>query len=273
MDFLLLLFEKGEEVVLKGGRVLRFEVLTDIGRKRTVNEDCAAVFTIKDGPTLAIIADGMGGHRGGDYASSTAVQILGEKFLKVENPKSLDEEDWKELLQEMILYVNRTLFNIAEKDENFKGMGTTLDAVLIYGNKGLVTHVGDSRVYMIDEREILQITKDHSFVNILLDSGEITEEEAAKHPQRNWIMRAVGSEKFITPDFYNIELNGQTYLLICTDGLSNKVDNERIHRIVATDGDLRDKAMELIRLANEMGGEDNISVILAGPSASEVSQQ
>lgn len=222
---------------------------------------------------LAVVADGMGGHRGGDYASSTAVKILGEQFVKVDNSASMDEEDWKEWLQETVLHVNRTLFEIAEKDEEYKGMGTTLDAVLIYGTKGLVTHVGDSRVYTINQKEILQITKDHSFVNILLDSGEITEEEAARHPQRNWIMRAVGSEKTIMPDFYQIQLDEQTYLLICTDGLSNKVENERIQEIVTSSEDLHEKAVKLVELANEMGGEDNISVILASQSTSEVSQQ
>ncbi|WP_252503651.1 Stp1/IreP family PP2C-type Ser/Thr phosphatase [Sporosarcina sp. Marseille-Q4943] len=251
---------------------MRFEVVTDIGQKRTVNEDSAAVFEIQDGPTLAVVADGMGGHRGGDFASSTAVRILGEQFMKVDNLANMEEEDWKDWLQETVLEVNRTIFEIAENDVEYKGMGTTLDAVLIYENKALVTHIGDSRVYTINKNEILQITKDHSFVNILLDSGEITEEEAARHPQRNWIMRAVGSEKSISPDFYQIQLDEQTYLLICTDGLSNKVNNERIRTIVTSDGDLHEKAVKLVELANEMGGEDNISVILASPHGSEVSQ-
>lgn len=253
--------------------MLQFEVVTDIGKKRTVNEDSAAVFAIQDGPTLAVVADGMGGHRGGDYASSTAVRILGERFMKVDSATTMDEDDWREWLQETVMQVNRTLYDVAEDDNEYKGMGTTLDAVLIYGDKGLVTHIGDSRVYTINRNEILQITKDHSFVNILLDSGEITEEEAAKHPQRNWIMKAVGSEKTIMPDFYQIKLDGQTYLLICTDGLSNKVDNAQIQTIVTADGDLHDKAVKLVELANELGGEDNISVILASPSASEVSPQ
>ncbi|MFC5603016.1 Stp1/IreP family PP2C-type Ser/Thr phosphatase [Sporosarcina koreensis] len=253
--------------------MLRFEVVTDIGKKRTVNEDSAAVFAILDGPKLAVVADGMGGHRGGDYASSTAVRILGEQFMKVDDPSNMEDEDWKEWLLETVLHVNRTIFEIAEKDSEYKGMGTTLDAVLIYGNKGLITHIGDSRVYMINRNEILQITKDHSFVNVLLDSGEITEEEAARHPQRNWIMRAVGSEKSIMPDFHQISIDEQTYLLICTDGLSNKVDNDRIKTIVTSDADLHDKAVKLVELANELGGEDNISVILASLPNSEVSQR
>jgi len=193
--------------------------------------------------------------------------------LSVEDSAKMDEEDWKEWLHEKVLHVNRTLYDIAENDTEYKGMGTTLDAVLIYGSKGLVTHVGDSRVYMINRNEIIQITKDHSFVNILLDSGEITEEEAAIHPQRNWIIRAIGSEKSIMPDFHPIHMDDQSYLLICTDGLSNKVDNERIRDIVTSDGDLHDKAVKLVELANELGGEDNISVILASLPTSEVSRR
>lgn len=252
---------------------MQFEVLSDIGKKRTVNEDSAAVFTIEEGPILAVIADGMGGHRGGDYASSTAVRMLGELFLKVENPIDMTHEDWNEWLQEAVLDINRTIFETAENDVDFKGMGTTLDAVLMHGNKGLVTHIGDSRVYTITESAIVQVTKDHSFVNVLLDSGEITEQEAANHPQRNWIMRAIGSERTISPDFYQLDLQENTYLLICTDGLSNKVTNEQLHTIVRSDGDLHSKAVKMIELANEMGGEDNISVILAGPSKVEVSTQ
>lgn len=252
---------------------MRFEVVTDIGKKRTVNEDSAAVFGIQNGPTLAVVADGMGGHRGGEYASSTAVRILGEQFMKMDGSADMDDEDWREWLQETVLHVNRIIYELAESNEEYKGMGTTLDAVLIYGNKGLITHVGDSRVYTINESKILQVTKDHSFVNILLDSGEITEEEAARHPQRNWIMRAVGSEKTIMPDFYQIQLEEQPYLLICTDGLSNKVDNERIRDIVTSEGNLYDKAIELVELANDLGGEDNISVILASHSSSEVSER
>ncbi|WHT46974.1 protein phosphatase 2C domain-containing protein [Sporosarcina thermotolerans] len=187
----------------------------------------------------------------------------------VSNSAEMDDEDWKEWLLETVSFINQTIFEVAERDENFKGMGTTLDAVLVNGNKGLVTHVGDSRVYIINETEIIQITKDHSYVNILLDSGEITEEEAATHPQRNWIMRAVGSEKSITPDFYHIQLKENAYLLICTDGLSNKVHSEKIHSIVTLDGNLHSKAVELVKLANDMGGEDNISVVL-GYSDSEV---
>lgn len=252
---------------------MQFEVLSDIGKKRTVNEDSAAVFTLLEGITLAVVADGMGGHRGGDFASSTAIKVLGEEFMKLTASEFEQQEDWAEWLKETVLYVNRILYNQANDNEELKGMGTTLEAILIIGSKCLGVHIGDSRVYSITENEISQLTTDHSYVNVLVDSGEITEQEAEVHPQRNWIMKALGSERSIDPDCYSIEMKEENYLLLCTDGLSNKVDNDSIKKIVLSNQVLRETAKELIDMANKMGGEDNISVILIGPSDAEVSIQ
>lgn len=249
---------------------MQFEVLTDIGRKRTVNEDSAAVYTLPEGVILAVIADGMGGHRGGDFASSTAIKVIGEEFLKLKSSEFIDDENWVEWLEEAIIHVNRLLYNYAEDNEEFKGMGTTLEAAIIRDRTCLVSHIGDSRVYAISEGNVRQITRDHSYVNVLIDSGEITEEAATVHPQRNWIMKAVGSEKTIEPDFHSLELDDDTYLLICTDGLSNKVDNNSMQDIVLSDSTLSEKAKELVDMANRLGGEDNISVILLGPAGMEV---
>lgn len=252
---------------------MQFEILSDIGKKRTVNEDSAAVFTLSEGITLAVIADGMGGHRGGDFASSTAIKIIGEEFMKINASQFAQQEDWAEWLKETVLYVNRMLFNQASENEELKGMGTTLEAVLIKGRSCLGVHIGDSRVYAIQKEEIRQVTTDHSYVNILVDSGEITEQEAEVHPQRNWIMKALGSERSIDPDCYTMELDEEIYLLLCTDGLSNKVDDSSIQEIVLSNSILRDTVKELIDTANKMGGEDNISVILIGPVDSEVPSQ
>ena len=241
---------------------MQFEVLTDVGRKRKVNEDSAAVYTLPEGTILAVIADGMGGHRAGDYASSTAIKVMGEQFLKLDSTDFEDEQHWAEWLQETVNHVNRHLFNEASENEELKGMGTTLEAALIRDRSCLVSHTGDSRVYAINENGVRQITRDHSYVNVLLDNGEITEEEAEAHPQRNWIMKAIGSEKTIDPDLYSIELKDQSYLLLCTDGLSNKVDQNRMYEIVMSDTSLDEKVKELVDLANTLGGEDNISVIL-----------
>lgn len=250
---------------------MQFEILSDIGKKRTVNEDSAAVFTLPEGITLAVIADGMGGHRGGDFASSTAIKVIGEEFMKLTASQFEEQEEWAEWLKETVLYVNRLLYNKANEKEELKGMGTTLEAILINGHTCLGLHIGDSRVYTITKEEIRQMTTDHSYVNVLVDSGEITEQEAEVHPQRNWIMKALGSERSIDPDCYTIEIEEEHYLLLCTDGLSNKVDNDSIRKIVLSNSILRETAKELIDMANEMGGEDNISVILIGPSDAEVS--
>lgn len=249
---------------------MQFEVLTDIGKKRTVNEDCAAVFTLSNGILLAVIADGMGGHRGGGYASATAIRVIGESFLKLDGQHFTKEEEWAEWLREAVLHVNRLLYTESTVDEELKGMGTTLEVALIRENSCLISHTGDSRVYSISKDEICQITRDHSYVNVLLESGEITEEEAETHPKRNWIMRAIGSEKSIEADLYSLELPVDNYLLLCTDGLSNKVNVEQIKEIVISSADLREKAKRLVDLANTLGGEDNISVILIDPAGSEV---
>ncbi|WP_186671281.1 Stp1/IreP family PP2C-type Ser/Thr phosphatase [Sporosarcina sp. BP05] len=248
---------------------MRFEVLTDIGRKRTVNEDSAAVYTLPNGIMLAVIADGMGGHLGGDYASSTAVKVIGEQFMELDSSKFEAEGKWAQWLQEAIIYVNDLLYKHANENEAYKGMGTTLEAALIRGRSCLISHTGDSRVYTIDGQGVRQVTRDHSYVNVLLDSGEITEEEAAVHPRRNWIMKAVGSEKKLVPDLYSLELEDDMYMLICTDGLSNKVNQQSMNDIVLSTATLRDKTEELVDLANKMGGEDNISVILIDSSEVE----
>jgi len=244
------------------GWTLQFEVLTDIGKKRTVNEDSAAVYTLPRGVMLAVIADGMGGHLGGDYASSTAVRVIGEQFMKLDSSTFEAEDKLAQWLQEAVILANDILYKHANENEAYKGMGTTLEVALIRGRSCLISHTGDSRVYAIDGKGVRQVTRDHSYVNALLDSGEITLEEAAVHPQRNWIMKAVGSEKTIVPDLYSLELEEGMYMLICTDGLSNKVSQQSMSEIVLSNATLHEKTEELVDLANKMGGEDNISVIL-----------
>ena len=241
---------------------MQFEVLTDSGKKRTVNEDSAAVYTLPSGVILAVIADGMGGHLGGDYASSTAVRLIGEQFMELDSSTFEAEDSWALWLQEVVIDVNDILYKHANENEAYKGMGTTLEVALFLGSSVLISHTGDSRVYAINGQGVRQVTRDHSYVNALLDSGEITVEEAAVHPQRNWIMKAVGSEKKILPDLYSLELEDDMYMLICTDGLSNKVNQQSMSEIVLSSATLREKTEELVDLANKMGGEDNISVIL-----------
>ncbi|WP_158232436.1 Stp1/IreP family PP2C-type Ser/Thr phosphatase [Sporosarcina sp. P13] len=240
---------------------MEYEIRSDTGRKRAVNEDEAAVFVHPEyDAVLAIIADGMGGHKGGDFASATAVQMIGEQFMCAIDVGT--EQDWSDLLYDAVVDVNLFLYTTAQQDESYKGMGTTLDIALILNQQCIVFHVGDSRIYQVTGKAIRQITKDHSFVNVLIDSGEITEQEAEVHPQRNWIMKAVGSEKSIVPDLCKISLPSASYLLLCTDGLSNKIEKEVMLDIILRDASLAHKADAFVDLANERGGEDNITVIL-----------
>lgn len=253
---------------------MQFEILTDVGRKRTVNEDGAAVFTRPDGVVLALIADGMGGHRGGDIASSTAIRLLGEKFVGIDLQCESEDEQWIDWLRDAVVDVNRQLYEMASENEAYRGMGTTLEAALLLGNRCIVSHIGDSRVYVLHDQGVIQVTKDHSYVNALLESGEITEEEAAVHPQRNWIVKAIGSEKTISPDLYTVTFEEGAYLLLCTDGLSNKVEESVLYDVVmSTTTSLRQKVEELVGIANKRGGEDNISVILLRLSPEEVEGQ
>ncbi len=241
---------------------MQYAVLSDIGKKRTLNEDRAAVFTLPNGLILAVIADGMGGHQGGDFASSTALRMMGEEFEKLKDASFQSHEDWAEWLKETVLFVNRALYNYANENKKLEGMGTTLEAILIKEQFCYGTHIGDSRVYQINKEEIKQITTDHSYVKVLIDSGEITEQEAEVHPQRNWIIKALGSERFVEPDCYSLLLGDASYLLLCSDGLSNKVSDSLIRDIVLSERLLNEKATALVEKANQLGGEDNISVIL-----------
>lgn len=241
---------------------MQYAVLSDIGKKRKSNEDRAAIFTLSNGLMLAVLADGMGGHKGGDYASSTALRMIGEAFQELEHTTFQLHEEWTEWLKETVLFINRTLYNHATENQELTGMGTTLEAILIRDCYCYGTHIGDSRVYQVNQDEIKQITTDHSYVKVLLDSGEITEQEAEVHPQRNWIIKALGSERFIEPDGYTLHLDDESYLLMCSDGLSNKVNDTLIQEIVVASRSLEEKTTALVEKANQLGGEDNISVIL-----------
>ncbi|MBD7907178.1 Stp1/IreP family PP2C-type Ser/Thr phosphatase [Sporosarcina gallistercoris] len=245
---------------------MHFSVRTDIGRKRTFNEDQAAVFVRDNGYALAVIADGMGGHRSGDVASAMAVRLMGEHFNELNATMPESKESWNAWLDSMIRKVNQLIFEKAQSSPEHEGMGTTLEAAVIAEGNCYIAHVGDSRVYTITSETITQLTKDHSYVNALLASGEITEEEAEVHPQRNWIMRAVGSERDIEPEFYHVPLTKGDYLLLCTDGLSNKVEAEVMREIIVTENTLDDKVIQLIDLANTRGGEDNITAVLLASS-------
>ena len=231
--------------------------LTDIGKKRKVNQDY--VYTqeqpLGNLPNLFIVADGMGGHRGGDFASKmtveTMVREIGQSFEK--NPVNLMGDAIKE--------ANREIREMAAKTPELEGMGTTVVAASCLGRYLQIANVGDSRLYVIGD-SIRQITKDHSLVAEMVRMGGIGQDAARNHPDKNIITRAVGAADDVEPDFFKVELNEGDIVLMCTDGLTNMLEDEEIRMIVKKGRDIVEIATTLVEEANKAGGSDNISVVL-----------
>ena len=240
--------------------------MTDIGRKREVNQDYvfATDETIGNLPNLLVVADGMGGHRAGDFASRFTVEVLAEE---VQNCKETHPET---ILGNSIQAANERLLEEAEKDNRLEGMGTTLVAATIMDHVLYFANVGDSRLYLIN-KEIRQLSKDHSMVEEMVRLGGLTEEEAKHHPDKNIITRAIGVKQKVEPDFFEYRLKGGDTILMCSDGLTNMVDDDEIFQIVKSARDIVEAVESLIQRANENGGSDNIGVVLAQPYADEVS--
>lgn len=166
--------------------------------------------------------------------------------------------------------LNKTIYDYSLSHEDCKGMGTTFIAVLIEEYHCFIAHVGDSRVYYFFEDGAQQITRDHSYVNVLVENGEISEEEALTHPKKNFILKAVGTEETLEPDFYEVDLASESYLLICSDGLSNKLTVYEMASIITYPDAIEEKGRKLVELANASGGEDNISLVLLTKKDEEV---
>lgn len=245
---------------------MRFVVKTDVGLKRTINEDRVGVFKREDGRILAVVADGMGGHNAGDVASEMAITEF-EKYFHAYNPAVVPAKDW---LMYTFQTINQLIAQHSSSNTGCEGMGTTLIAGLFENSKVIIAHIGDSRVYQITQNLVRQITRDHSFVNVLLDSGEINEEQAKTHPMKNAIMKAVGTERTIHPDFFEVEFAANSYFLFCTDGLSNKISESYIQHLLYSKKSLYEMGNELVEEANKSGGEDNISLILLTNKDEEV---
>lgn len=233
---------------------------SDIGRVRTVNEDRAVVVNDLGGLSLAIVADGMGGHQAGDIASQMAVELLQQQLQPV--TREVPPEARKALLESAVVTTNEQIFEFASGREHFHGMGTTVVAVLADDKSAVIAHIGDSRAYLVRAGRIEQLTEDHSLVNELLRNGQITREEADHHPRRNVLTRALGTESGIEVDVREIAWQSGDTLLLCSDGLSSLVDSERMAALIAGEGDLEEKAELLVNEALHARGDDNITVVL-----------
>lgn len=236
---------------------MRVGSLTDIGKVREINQDS---FAVDEGQGLFIVADGMGGHAAGEKASQTAVQIIAERLTPqvsaATNGQLLDG------LQTAIQDANREIINASMDDASMRGMGTTATVLVTKGNQLYVGHVGDSRAYLIRNRRIDQITEDHSIVAQLVRARAITPQEAARHPYRNVITRCLGMQVDVEADTQQRELKAGDRLLICSDGLSGLVSDDEMLQMVLSSDDPQKTCVDLVNLALERGGSDNITVVL-----------
>ena len=237
---------------------MEISLLTDVGQKRTNNQDYVNHYVNRVGRTMIILADGMGGHRAGNIASEMAVTDLGVAWVDTQIDTVNEVREWFA----NNLEIENQKINQLGQAEAYKGMGTTLEAVAIIDNQAIYAHIGDSRISLIRGEEYHQLTSDHSLVYELLKAGQLTPEEAASHPQKNIITQSIGQKDEIQPDFGIITLESGDYLLLNSDGLTNMISGSEIYDIVTSDISLADKAATLIRFANNAGGLDNITVAL-----------
>ena len=236
---------------------MRFGCKTDTGRIRSVNQD--AFFVMPD-EKIFLVADGVGGHNNGELASRTAMEDIA-RYVK-EHPLAAvaDDPAASEYFNNLIQSVNSHVYDMAKKNAP-GGMATTLVALYLSGDKALAANIGDSRLYLIREGTIRQITEDHTYVNKLLTEGIITREEARSHPDRNMITRAIGAEASVTPDLFVFDVQEKDIFLLCTDGLYNEVREEELCRVLTEAKDMRIACAFLVDQANDHGGADNITAV------------
>ncbi|MBO4500927.1 MAG: Stp1/IreP family PP2C-type Ser/Thr phosphatase [Clostridia bacterium] len=235
---------------------------TDIGLKRKSNQDCFRIHATKR-YFAAVVCDGMGGAKGGSTASRTAasafMKSIKSSFSNIDRDR-VTTGDIDRLLVNALNLANTAVYEKAGTSDSYEGMGTTLVAAVCMGGRAYVVNTGDSRLYAVKDGEITQVTKDHSFVQFLVDSGAISETEAAHHPQKNIILKVVGVSESTECDVFNV--TDFDYLLLCTDGLSNVVSKEEMLNVITNGLENSTKLNILIDLANERGGADNITAVV-----------
>ena len=229
---------------------------TDIGQKRHMNQDF--IFTSEESvgnlPNLFVVADGMGGHNAGDFASRYGVSVLVETVRKDKNFNPV------KVMRNAIEAANREVFSQSRNDPSMAGMGTTMVVCTVVGGYAYIANVGDSRLYLAGSDSMTQITQDHSLIAEMVRLGELTPEEGRNHPDKNIITRAVGTNEDVKIDFFDVKLDTGDQILMCSDGLSNMVEDQRIFEILKGEDTEADKAQVLVDEANANGGRDNIAV-------------
>lgn len=239
---------------------MRILAKSDIGKARNMNQDCFYAAKQDSEVKLFIVADGMGGYKGGEIASSVAVYSAQNYICNnfKETPK--EKLEILKLIKDSIEYANLMVYERSKEEEELRDMGTTIDVCLVYGNKVYIGHVGDSRVYRIRKNIIRRLTTDHSYVQKLVKEGTITKEEADNHPKKNMLMKAIGCNSLVEPDVMCKGFLKDDILLMCSDGLTNMVKDDQIYKILLENSE--NPVAALINAANREGGMDNITAII-----------
>lgn len=233
---------------------------TDVGKVREMNQDYYYISNESDELKIFILADGMGGYKGGEIASELATisakSYIESNFNQIEHTK----EEIMKLVKSAAEYANMIVYEKSRENKELEGMGTTLEIVVVYENRAYIGHVGDSRIYRIRDKFMRRLTNDHSYVQKLVKDGKITKEEAEQHPKKNMLMKALGCTAFLEPDVAVKGFQKNDILVMCSDGLTNMVSDEEIYKVVKDD--IYVATRDLIDKANENGGIDNITVII-----------
>ncbi|WP_010269782.1 Stp1/IreP family PP2C-type Ser/Thr phosphatase [Paenibacillus senegalensis] len=240
---------------------MRMANRSDVGLIRMVNEDRAAAIPDYNGYSLAIVADGMGGHQAGDTASQMAIETVQEQLQAALKP-GMDGQARADAIEQAVLMANKRIYEEAMSKEHLKGMGTTVVVAVADPTDLVIGNIGDSRAYLFDPEGMKQLTEDHSFVNALVKSGQLSQEEADQHPRRNFLTRALGTDEEVAVDIVHRTWREHDIVMLCSDGLSGAVPQHRMESILQSDIDLNDKAQQLIDEALKAGGDDNITVVL-----------
>lgn len=240
---------------------MRVFTKTDVGMSRSMNQDSFLVSdNNRNGLNLYILADGMGGYKGGEIASKVAITAVSKYILEKFDEIPKDKQSILNLVEDSIEFANSAIYEESEQDEELQDMGTTLEVVLIYKNKVYIGHIGDSRIYRVRKNKMKKITTDHSYVEKLIQDGDITREEAYNHPKKNLLIKALGTDEEACPDMIYTVLNKNDVIIICSDGLTNMVREEEILEVVKEPNE--NCADILVEEANLAGGLDNITVIV-----------
>ena len=248
-------------------------MLTDVGKVRTIDEDSILAADLSFGINsesekflLLAVADGMGGHAKGEEASKIALNTLTKTII----PELFGNVSFTDLLENGIKNANQEILEYTVKNPESSGMGTTTVCALVKGNNIHLANVGDSRAYVISDDGIRRVTKDHSYVQSLIDEGQITEEEARDHPQKNVITKAVGIMESVEPDTMKLTLDDDESLLLCCDGVIAHLTDEDIHKIICNENNPQNACQQIVDLANQRGGSDNISLIILSSNNEDV---